>query len=156
MGGSNMRTRFLIAVAVCLVAAGVCAAQEHYTEGPVWTVSYNRTTPGHFDDYMKYLRSHYIPQIEEAKKEGLILDYKIFLKEPVTADDWDIAFAIQHKNMAALDYNAANDEKGRAIAEKHFATADEDAQEETIAPRFEMREFVGSGLMREVTLKPIE
>ena len=51
--------KFIVTVAVvCLASAGIAVAQEHWTEGPVWAVSFYRTTPGHFDDYMKYLRTH--------------------------------------------------------------------------------------------------
>jgi len=145
----------LIVVALSLMLGGVAAAQDHWTEGPVWQITFYRTTPGHFDDYLKYIRQSFLPQNEEAKKAGLILDQKVFVKTPTAADDWDIAFATLYKNMAALDYNAEIDKKGKAIAEKHFKTADEDKQREMTKPRFEWRTFVGTQLVREVTLKPL-
>jgi len=77
-----MKRILALAVVSFLCGLGTALAQEHWTEGPVWSVSFYRTTPGHFDDYMKYLRSHYIVTTAEAKKEGLILDSKVFVKDP--------------------------------------------------------------------------
>jgi hypothetical protein len=142
-------------VGLSLLLGGVAVAQEHWTEGPVWNIEFYRTTPGHFDDYLKYLRQNFLPQLEESKKQGLILDQKIFVKDPTGPSDWDIAFATLYKNMAALDYSAELDKKSKAIAEKHFKTADEDKQREMIKPRLDWRTFLGTQLVREVSLKPM-
>jgi hypothetical protein len=142
-------------IVLSLLLGGVTLAQEHWTEGPVWQIQFYRTTPGHFDDYLKYIRQNYMPQSEEGKKAGLILDTKVFVKNPTNPQDWDIAFATLYKNMAALDYSAEVDKKNKAIAEKHYKTADEDKQRDMIKPRFEWRTPVGSDLVREVTLKPM-
>jgi len=151
-----MRFRAVSAMAgLSLLLGGVAVAQEHWTEGPVWNVQFYRTTPGHFDDYLKYLRQNFLPQSEESKKQGLILDHKIFVKDPTGPGDWDIAFATLYKNMAALDYSAEIDKKSKAIAEKHYKTADEDKQREVIKPRLDWRTFLGTQLVREVSLKPM-
>ncbi len=151
-----MRFRAVTAAFILsLLVGGVAAAQDHWTEGPVWEVSFYRTAPGHFDEYLKYLRQNVLPQNEESKKQGLVLDQKIFVKAPTTPDDWDIAFATLHKNMATLDYNAETDKKGKAIAEKHFKTPDEDKQRDMIKPRLDWRTYLGTQLIREVNLKPM-
>jgi len=151
-----MRSRAVSAmVGLSLLLGGVAVAQEHWTEGPVWNIEFYRTTPGHFDDYLKYLRQNFLPQLEESKKQGLILDQKVFVKDPTGPSDWDIAFATLYKNMAALDYSAELDKKSKAIAEKHFKTADEDKQREMIKPRLDWRTFLGTQLVREVSLKPM-
>ena len=131
-------------------------AQEHFTEGPVWAVNYIRTKPGKFDDYMKYLRSTYLVSAGEAKKQGLILDTKFLLNTPRDANDWDIAIATLYPSFGkALDFNQGDDDKRKAIAEKQFKTKDEAKQRETIAPRFAMRDALGTRFLREVTLKPL-
>jgi hypothetical protein len=151
-----MKSRVAIAaIALSLFLGAVAVAQEHWTEGPVWSIQFIRTTPGHFDDYLKYIRQNYMPQSDEGKKAGLILDTKVFVKNPSNPQDWDIAFATLYKNMAALDFSAENDKKNKAIAEKHFKTPDEAKQQEMMKPRFEWRTTVGSDLVREVTLKPM-
>jgi hypothetical protein len=151
-----MRFRAVLAVVgLSLLLGGVAAAQEHWTEGPVWEVTFYRTTPGHFDDYLKYLRQNVLPQDDESKKQGLVLDRKVFVKTPTGPDDWDIAFATLYKNMAALDFSAENDKKQKAIAEKHYKTADEEKQREMVKPRLEWRTSLGTDLVREVMLKPM-
>jgi hypothetical protein len=151
-----MRFRAISAVlGLSLLFGGVAVAQDHWTEGPVWSIEFYRTTPGHFDDYLKYIRQNVLPQNEEAKKQGLVLDQKVFVKSPASPEDWDIAFATLYKNMAALDYSAELDKKGKAIAEKHYKTGDEDKQREMIKPRLDWRTYLGTQLVREVSLKPL-
>ena len=145
----------LSAIVLSLLLGGMAAAQEHWTEGPVWEVSFYRTAPGHFDDYLKYLRKNVLPQNAEAKRQGLVLDQKVFVKPATAPGDWDIAFATLYKNMAALYYNAENDKKAKAIAEKHYKTGDEEKQRDMAKPRFEWRTFLGTTITREVTLKPL-
>jgi hypothetical protein len=149
--------RFIVTVAVvCLASAGVAVAQEHWTEGPVWSVSFYRTTPGHFDDYMKYLRTHYIVTTAESKKQGLILDSKVFVKTPNDANDWDVAIATLYPSYGkALDYNQGDDAKSKAIQAQHWKTPDQAKQREMTAPRFEMRKALGTTYTREVNLRPM-
>ncbi len=54
-----------------------------------------------------------------------------------------------------MDYNAADDQKEKAIAEKHYKTKDEARQAEMTAPRCGWRDFISTQYVREVTLKPI-
>ncbi|MEP6995840.1 MAG: hypothetical protein ABI968_15055 [Acidobacteriota bacterium] len=151
-----MKKSLILAAAVSLFLAGAALAQEHWTEGPVWQVTYYRTTPGHFDDYMKFLRTHYIATTGEAKKQGLILDSKIFVKQPHDAHDWDVAIATLHSSYGkALDFNAGDDEKNKAIQAQHWKTKEQDKQREMSAPRLEWRTLVGSDYAREVNLKPM-
>jgi hypothetical protein len=144
-------------LAVFTLMAVVAFAQEHYTEGNVREVSFYRTRPGQFDEYMKYLRANFLPQQEEAKKQGLIVGYSVLLKTPATADDWDIAVVTLHKSFgAALDYNKGDEDKMNAIMEKHYKTGDQQKQREMAAKRFEMRDYKGTNYLREVTLKPMQ
>jgi len=145
-----------LALVSCLAVAPALA-QEHWTEGPVWEMSYYRTKPGKFDDYVKYLRGNFAVTAAEQKKQGLILDSKVFVN-PAQANpnDWDICIATLHPSFAkALDYSAGDEQKTKAIAEKHFKTADQKKQDEMTAPRFQWRDFVSTKYVREVTLKPL-
>ena len=150
-----MKRLCLAAVLSCLVAP-VALAQEHFSEGPVWECSAYRTKQGHFDDYMKYLRQNFVPQGEEAKKAGLVLDQKVYLKVPENPNDPDVVICTQHASFGkALDYNAGDDAKAKEIAAKHFKTADEQKQREMAANRFAFRDYLGTSYYREVSLKPI-
>jgi len=151
-----MKRLLVLCAVLCLFGAGTSVAQEHWTEGPVWNITFYRTTPGHFDDYIKYLRTHYIGTTAESKKQGLILDSKIYVKQPRDAHDWDVAIATLFPTYGkALDFNAGDDEKAKAIQAQHWKTPDQQKQRELTAPRLEMRTFVGSEIAREVNLKPL-
>jgi hypothetical protein len=132
---------------VCAVPA--LFAQEHYTEGPVWRVQLIRVKPTHMDDYLTSLRKSTKPIMEEEKKQGIIVDYKIFLKETKnTPEDWDICVAVQYKNYAAMDGLAA---KGEMMRDKILGGK---AQGKELAEkRVEIREIISSELMQEVFLK---
>src|ERR1700736_1025571 len=103
-------------VAFLLLLAPAVLAQEHYTEGPVWRVSLIRVKPTQMDAYLTSLRQSSKPILEEQKKSGMIMDYKLFLKETKNnPEDWDICLAIEYKNHAAMDGLAA---KGEATRDK--------------------------------------
>jgi hypothetical protein len=148
--------RIGLAAVVMTLASVSAVAQEHWTEGPVWQCDAYRTAPGQFDAYLKYIRTNVEPQNIEAKKQGLVLDYKTFVKAPNDANDYDVLFCTLYPNFGkALDFSQSDEDKSDAIAAAHFATADEDAQAEKIKPRLEMRKYLGTTYVREVTLRPI-
>ena len=119
-----------------------------YTEGTVWEITMVRTKAGMTDDYLKNLSQAYKSTSDEAKKQGIILDYKIFLGDPANADDFDILLLVQYKNMAALD---GLREKSDPIATKLIGGENELRQGSI--KRMEIREILGTKTMREVTLK---
>ena len=139
-----------------LFSAGAFA-QEHYTEGNVRVVSFYRTNPGQFDNYMEYLRANFLPTQEEAKKQGLIQGYYILLNTPTSPDDWDIAIATMHKSFGdALDFNQNDDDKMKKIQEEHYKTSDEAKMDEITSKRFDMRTYLGTKHFRDITLKPLK
>lgn len=144
-------------IAICLITTSLSFAQDHYTEGLVREVNFYKTKQGQFDEYMKYLRANFLPQQEEAKKQGLIVGYQVLLSTPTSGDDWDIAIVFLHKSYgAALDYSQSDADKMKAIAAKHYKTMDEQQQREMASKRFDMREYKGTRYIREVTLKPMQ
>src|SRR5882762_90838 len=136
--------------ALSLSIVSVCSAQSDapYTEGPVWNITMVKAKPGMGDDYLKGLAKTFKGTLEEAKKQNLILDYKILLGNAATPQDFDILLMVESKNMAALD-NAR--EKFDPIARKIEGNPDE--QRATATKRLEIREIMGSKNMREITLK---
>jgi len=151
-----MRRGLILAGVLCLVAAGFGFAQEHFTEGPVWEVSFYRTTPGHWDDYMQFLRENFLPSSTEAKKQGLVLDFKVYVKAPTDPKDWDVAVATLYSSAGkALDYSKADEDKWKAIDAKQYKTEDEKKQREMTEKRLKMRDYLGTSYMREINLKPM-
>jgi L-rhamnose mutarotase len=132
-----------------LFLAPALFAQEHYTEGPVWRVQLIRVKPNQMDAYLTSLRQSTKPLVEEQKKAGVVMDYKIFLKETKnTPEDWDICVAIEYKNHAAMDGLTA---KGEAARDKILGS--KQAAQQLGEKRAEIREIISSELMQEIFLK---
>ena len=136
-------------VVFLLLVAPALLAQEHYTEGPVWRVSLIRVKPTHMDEYLTSLRQSSKPLLEEQKRQGIIMDYKLFLKETKNnPEDWDLCLAIEYKNHAAMDGLAA---KGEAVRDKILGGKQQGQQ--LAEKRQEIRETISSELLQEIILK---
>jgi hypothetical protein len=136
-------------IAFLLLVVPALVAQEHYTEGPVWRVQLIRVKPTQFDAYLTSLRQGSKPFFEEEKRQGIIMDYKVFFKETKSnPQDWDIAVAIQYKNHAAMDGEAA---KAEAVRDK--VLGGKQPAQQLAEKRGEIREIISSELLQEITLK---
>jgi hypothetical protein len=132
-----------------LLLAPAMFAQEHYTEGPVWRVSLIRVKPTHMDEYLTTLQQTTKPFYEEAKRQGIIVDYKVFLKETkANPEDWDVCVAVEFKNHAAMD---GLDAKTEALRDKVLGGKQQAHQ--LAEKREEIRETVSSELLEEIMLK---
>jgi hypothetical protein len=140
----------IVSVAVSTAFTGLCRAQSDapYTEGTVWTITMVKAKAGMTDEYLKGLAKTFKGAMDEAKKEDLIMDYKILLGNAATPQDFDILLMVESKNMAALD---GLREKTDPIARKVEGTPDQ--QRATQTKRLEIREIMGSKNMREISLK---
>lgn len=147
-----MKKYLILAASVALftAGAGLCSAQSDapYTEGSVWNVTMVKTKPGLDDQYLKGLAKTFKGSLDEAKKEKLILSYKILIGGAATASDFNILLMVESKDMAALDNGR---EKFDPIAKKIEGSVEQ--QEQTMIKRLDIREIVGDKLMREITLK---
>lgn len=143
-----MKKLYGLAVFLLLLTPALLA-QEHYTDGPVWRVQLIRVKPTQLDAYLTSLRQSTKPLIEEEKRQGVIMDYKVFLKETKNnPEDWDICVAIQYKNHAAMDGLAA---KGEAARDKILGG--KQAAQQLGEKRAEIREIISSELLQEIFLK---
>jgi len=85
----------------------------------------------------------------EAKKQGLLSDYKVWNNVTTDGpDDWDVAVATVYPNFAAIDQI---DAKAATISTKHYGSRE--AMIEAAKKRNEIREVVASKLAREVMPK---
>jgi hypothetical protein len=165
----NTVRKFIVFAAVFVTGSGLCLAQSSnpasansptgttassgssiapYTEGSVWQITMVHAKPGMGDDYMKGLAKNFKAILEEEKKQGLVVSYKVLLGDASTPGDFNILNMVEYKNMAALDNLR---EKTDPIATK--ITGGEQQIREGALKRAELREIVGSKLMREITLK---
>ena len=140
--------KLLVAIALTVASISSAFADERpYTDGSVWDLSMIRTTDGMGDTYLESLQKNYKPVLDEAKKQGLILSYKIIGTTNSGPDDWDLLLMVEYKNWAALD---GLSEKFEAIQRKIISKKDENKLMES---RLQVRRFVGSKNGQEIILK---
>jgi len=151
-----------IIIAATAGAVSICSAQNSasaavttasqstapYTEGAVWQITMVKTKPGMGDDYLKALARIFKSTNDEAKKQGIITDYKILIGDAATQQDYDMLLMIQYPNMAALD---GLRDKIDLIGDKMIGN--DDQQRQLAVKRLEIREIMGDKTMREITLK---
>src|SRR4029450_4761591 len=94
----------IASIAVSTALTGLCRAQSDapYTEGSVWTITMVKAKAGMTDEYLKGLAKTFKGAMDEAKKQDLIMDYKILLGDAATPQDFDILLMVESKNMGAL------------------------------------------------------
>ena len=143
------------AVSICpaqnSASAAVTTASQStapYTEGAVWQITMVKTKSGMGDDYLKALAKIFKSTNDEAKKQGIITDYKILIGDAATQQDYDMLLMIQYPNMAALD---GLRDKTDPIGAKMIGN--DDQQRQLAVKRLEIREIMGDKTMREITLK---
>ena len=119
-----------------------------YTTGSVWTVSMIRSTAGFRNDYLRSLATTWKRVMEEAKRQGIVLSYRILSAQPAGPEDWDLLLMVEAKNWAALD---GIDEKFDAIQQK--VLGDEAARRQLATKRIEVRRTLGSKTAQEIFLK---
>jgi len=137
-------------VGVALLGFGAAAQADDgkaYTLGTVTAVSFIKTKPGKFNEYMKYLDTTYKAIMEGLKKEGLIVGYHIYDSVPKTPHDPDLILTVTYTNMAALDKVDERD----AVTGKIAGSLE--ARDKSSAEREALRESLGGDLIRELILK---
>ena len=144
-----MSILFAAALLLSLSLPAQSAAQGlPYTEGSVWSVGFVKTVPGMTNDYYKNLADNWMKMNEAAKKEGLVLSYKVLYGPAANTEDWDVMLMIEYKNMAAMDGMA---EKMEALSGKLLGS--QDTRRVGAVKRNEMRNLLGGKLVREIILK---
>ena len=139
------------------VAAGVLAAglslyaqvTRPYRNGSVWEMSFIRIKPGMDAAYLNYIATDWKRVQESAKKEGLILSYRVLTTEGHGPTDFNMILMTEYKDLATLE---ASEQKSDAFFQK--AIGDDQKQMAGYKERLEIREVIGTRLAREIVLEP--
>ena len=128
------------------------AKERGYTYGPITQVNYIHVYYGHFEEYMAWVTSTWVPTMEAEKKAGLIIGYKVVQSEPQSPDQPNVYLEITYKNMAAYagdigDQAAAFD----AVTDK--VICDTACQNQARVHRNEIRKVLGTEVTREIIFK---
>jgi hypothetical protein len=138
----------LLPLSSLIVCPTLRAQNRPYTEGPVWAMTMVRTTEGMSDDYLRSLAATYKRISDEAKKQGLLLSYKIISTNASGPEDWDLLLLEEYKNWAAFD---GLSDKFEPIQKK--VVGDEGANRELMTKRLNVRRIVGSKVGQELFLR---
>ena len=126
--------------------------EKGYTYGPVTQVNYIHVEYGHFDEYMAWVTSTWVPTMEAAKKAGLIIDYKVFRASPTSPDQPNVYLEITYKNMAAYAGDIGDSADAfEAVTEKVICSSA--CQNEARVHRNEFRKVLGTEVTRELVFK---
>ena len=140
----------ILCAAIMAVSTSVTRAQEDhaYTQGSVTIVSFVRTEPGMFDEYLRYLSNTYKKLMEESKKQGIVSDYAIYQATPRGPQDADVILTVTYKNMAAFDTLQASTDP---LVKEIFGSLPKAAS--ASADREKLRKQLGSQMVRQLILK---
>ena len=146
-----------IILSMCLAVSTLsldarAATERGYAYGPVTEVDYIHVEYGHFDEYMAWVTSTWVPTMAAAKQAGLIIDYKVFQAEPKSPDQPNVYLEITFKNMAAYagDIGDKADEF-EAVTEKVICSSA--CQDQARVHRNEIRKVLGTEVTREIVFK---
>jgi Skp family chaperone for outer membrane proteins len=139
---------FAAILATMTMAASAADDDHAYTFGPVVVVSFVRTQPGMFEEYLRYLDNTYKKVLEEYKKQGIILEYAVYGSRPRDAQDADLVLTVKYKNMAAFDDLQSRTDP---IAKQVFGSLSKAAS--ASADRDKLRKDLGSQELRQLILK---
>jgi hypothetical protein len=141
-----------VILAACVLAAGLSVYAQvtrPYRNGSVWEMSLIRMKPGMEAAYLTYIATDWKKVQESAKKEGLILSYRVLTTEGHDQTDWNMLLMTEYKDLATME---ANQQKGDAFFQK--AVGDDQKQMQGYKDRLEIREVLGTRLAREIVLEP--
>jgi hypothetical protein len=123
-----------------------------YRYGPVTEVDYIHVEYGHFDEYMEWVTSTWVPTMEAAKKAGLIIGYKVFRSDPKSPEDANVYLEITYKNMAAYAGDIGDQANAfEAVTEKVICSSA--CQNQARVKRNEVRKVLGVEVTREIIFK---
>jgi len=123
--------------------------ERPWTPGSVWSVDFIRVKSGRDLEYGRSLAKTWKRAMDEHKKNGIVLSYKILEGPPSTRDDFTHLLMIEFPNYAALDER----DKVDAGIKKVFGSLE--GMEEMLRKRDEIREAIGIRLLREMRFKEI-
>jgi hypothetical protein len=139
-----------LALLVLIVGISVFAqVNRPFRNGTVWNIGFIRMKPGMETAYLNYLAGPWKANQEAAKKEGIILSYKVLTVEGHTPGEWNLMLMTEYKDLASME---ASEDKADALAQR--MVGNDEKQMQGYKDRAEIREVMGGRLAREVVLEP--
>jgi len=121
--------------------------ERPWTLGSVWSVDFIRLKPGHNLDYGRELAATWKKMLDDQKKQGIVLSYKILTGAPSNRDDFTHMLMVEFPNYGVFDQQDKMDE----AVKKVFGSLS--GVNEAFRKREEIREAIGTRVLRELRLK---
>ncbi len=126
--------------------------ERGYAYGPVTEVDSIHVEYGHFEEYIAWVTSTWVPTMEAAKKAGLIIDYRVFRASPKSPDQPNVYLEITYKNLAAYAGDIGDSADAfEAVTEKVICSSA--CQDQARVRRNEFRKVLGTEVTRELIFK---
>ncbi len=143
---------FIFVLALLPMLQSLAQEKSLYNEGNVWSLTFVRSGANKSIEYINQLAKTWVASMDEAKKEGLILDYKILSGNASNKDDYDLILMIENKSLADFDPNTEREAKFDAIEKKIRDDMKGDFQK-VVDNYTQIRQIFGTKIMRELHLK---
>src|SRR6516225_10451167 len=104
-GGAFMLGRIFAGIFLVSLLTGVGggAQSPSRSEKPVWTMEFIKVKPGMFGLTLGYLDDNWMGVREEAKHQGVILNYQRAAEQGGQGSDGNIVLITEYKNQATYD-----------------------------------------------------
>ena len=148
----KLRNTLIGSLVLLVLIAGITVfaqVNRPYRNGTVWNIAFIRMKPGMETAYLNYLAGSWKANQEAAKKEGIILSYKVLGVEGHNPGDWNLMLMTEYKDLATME---ANEDKADALTQKMIGN--DEKQMQGYKDRSEIREVMGGRLAREIVLEP--
>ncbi|MBT8078956.1 MAG: hypothetical protein KJO31_10280 [Gammaproteobacteria bacterium] len=139
---------FFLIFATITISAAQADDRVYNDGGSVWTVSFIETKPGHFDDYIANLNQIWRRYLDEQKKDGDVLSYKVIPMAFPRDGEPNLMLMVEFRNWAAFD--RGNDYFDK-LAERLQGGIDQATQSNI--DREELRVLRGGFAGQEITFK---
>ncbi|WP_138380494.1 hypothetical protein [Luteithermobacter gelatinilyticus] len=141
------KTVLLIIIASTFSTAAI-AADRAYDKKHPWHITLVETKPGMYDDYLADLKNVWRKFMEEEKKAGNVLSYKMFNMIGTDKGRANLVLMVEYKNWAVFDRSYDDWDK---LIEKVMGSMDK-AQQATI-DRGALRTILGERIAEEIVFK---
>jgi hypothetical protein len=148
----KFRRTFIGSLVLLVLIVGISVfaqVNRPYRNGSAWNIAFIRIKPGMDTAYLNYLAGPWKANQEAAKKEGIILSYKVLGVEGHNPGEWNLMLMTEYKDLATME---ANEDKADALAQK--MVGNDEKQMQGYKDRSEIREVMGDRLAREIVLEP--
>jgi hypothetical protein len=120
---------------------------RNFKDGSVWVMTYIRTHSGQDLAYLNALNEVWRKQMEELKKQGVILSYKALQTNAARVEDYNVLLMLEYKDIRTWESNA---EKQAVILQ---GIARENPAASQVLQDDKVREFYGNNMGREIIFK---